>query len=136
LRRELRSWSSTEASHETRRSAGPWHAPSVTDVSMAKRQETGRAATTGAVGAVVYCRVSTKEQTQNLSLDTQRRSCLKHCEQNGWTVREVFREEGESAKTANRPELLRMLAYCRENKSTVQHVVVYRIDGKATTMPC
>ena len=29
--------------------------------------------------ALIYCRVSTKEQTQNLSLPTQRRDCERYC---------------------------------------------------------
>lgn len=82
----------------------------------------------GEIGAVVYCRVSTKEQVQNLSLGTQQRSCVAFCEQNGWKIREIFVEAGESAKTADRPQLRALMAYCRENKGSVQHLVVYRVD--------
>ena len=31
------------------------------------------------VGAVIYARVSTKEQTENLSLPTQLRACEEYC---------------------------------------------------------
>ena len=31
------------------------------------------------VGAVIYVRVSTKEQTENLSLPTQLRACEEYC---------------------------------------------------------
>ena len=78
--------------------------------------------------AVVYCRVSTKEQTQNLSLPTQRRECEAYCRREGIEVARVFMERGESAKTANRPELQTMLAFCRENKKRVQLVVVYNLS--------
>ena len=77
---------------------------------------------------MIYNRVSTREQVENLSLDTQRRACLAYCEQNGWAVRRVFVEEGESAKTANRPQLREMIQFCGENRGGVQHVVVYKID--------
>jgi DNA invertase Pin-like site-specific DNA recombinase len=80
------------------------------------------------IGAVIYCRVSTKEQVQNLSLETQRRACVKFCQSAGWAVRQVFVEEGESAKTTKRPKLLELLRYCRENKGTIQHLIVYRVD--------
>ena len=66
--------------------------------------------------AVVYCRVSTKEQTQNLSLPTQKRACREHCERQQLEIAQTFVDEGESAKTADRPQLQRMLELCRENR--------------------
>jgi site-specific DNA recombinase len=78
--------------------------------------------------AVIYCRVSTKEQVENLSLATQRRACEDLCRREGWDVAAVFIEEGESAKTADRTELQRMLAFCRENKKRVGFVVVYNLS--------
>ena len=54
------------------------------------------------VGAVIYVRVSTKEQTENLSLPTQLRACEEYCRRQGYEVLERFHEEGESAKTADR----------------------------------
>src|SRR5258708_30475300 len=54
------------------------------------------------VGAVIYVRVSTKEQTENLSLSTQLKACEQYCQRQGFEVLARFREEGESAKTADR----------------------------------
>ena len=51
------------------------------------------------VGAVIYVRVSTKEQTENLSLPTQLRACEEYCRRQGYEVLERFHEEGESAKS-------------------------------------
>ena len=51
------------------------------------------------VGAVIYVRVSTKEQTENLSLPTQFRACEEYCRRQGYEILERFHEEGESAKT-------------------------------------
>jgi hypothetical protein len=62
------------------------------------------------VGAVIYLRVSTKEQTENLSLPTQLRACEEYCRREGYEILERFREEGESAKTADRPQLQRLLS--------------------------
>ena len=78
--------------------------------------------------AVIYCRVSTKEQVENLSLATQRKACEEYCKRESWDVARVFVEEGESAKTADRTELTRMIAYCRENKRKVGVVVVYNVS--------
>ncbi|MCP4444640.1 MAG: recombinase family protein [Myxococcales bacterium] len=81
--------------------------------------------------AVVYCRVSTKEQAENHSLGTQQRDCELYCDRNHLDVDQVFIEPGESAKTADRPELRRMMTYCRENKGRVQFLVVYSVSRLA-----
>jgi len=78
--------------------------------------------------AVIYCRVSTKEQTQNLSLPTQRKACIEYCERNGLTVDRIFVEEGESAKTADRTEFQKLISYCRENRKRIQFIVVYSLS--------
>src|SRR5438128_5611723 len=79
------------------------------------------------VGAVIYIRVSTKEQTENLSLSTQLKACENYCERQGFEVLARFREEGESAKTADRTELQKLLRFCRANKGAVQFVVVFNL---------
>jgi site-specific DNA recombinase len=59
------------------------------------------------IGAVIYVRVSTKEQTENLSLPTQLRACEEYCRRQGYEILERFQEDGESAKTTDRSELQR-----------------------------
>src|SRR5207237_8997959 len=49
------------------------------------------------------------------------------CVQHGYEVLERFKEEGESAKTADRPELQRLLKYCRTHKGRVHFVVVFNL---------
>src|SRR5437870_5179106 len=79
------------------------------------------------VGAVIYVRVSTKEQTENLSLPTQLKACEEYWQRQGFRVLARFREEGESAKTADRTELQKLLQFCRTNKGRVQFVVVFNL---------
>jgi DNA invertase Pin-like site-specific DNA recombinase len=79
------------------------------------------------IGAVIYVRVSTKEQTENLSLPTQLRACEEYCRREGFEVLERFNEEGESAKTTDRTELQKLLKYCRTHKGKVHFVVVYNL---------
>lgn len=78
--------------------------------------------------AVIYCRVSTKEQTENLSLKSQERACRDLCEREGLEVVRVFVEGGESAKTANRTELANLLHFCSSTRPRIDYVVVYRVD--------
>src|SRR5947207_2139697 len=78
--------------------------------------------------AVIYCRVSSKDQVDNLSLPTQEKACAEYCQRQGWEVNRVFVERGESAKTANRTELKNLLEYCRTKKGLVGCVVVYSLS--------
>jgi len=79
------------------------------------------------VGAVIYVRVSTKEQTENLSLPTQLRACEEYCRRQGYEILERYHEEGESAKTTDRSQLQALLKYCRTHKGKVHFVVVYNL---------
>ncbi len=79
------------------------------------------------VGAVIYVRVSTKEQTENLSLPTQLRACEEYCRRQGYEILERFHEEGESAKTTDRSQLQNLLTFCRLNKGRVHFVVVFNL---------
>src|SRR5271157_3582929 len=77
--------------------------------------------------AVIYTRVSSGRQVENASLDTQEQVCKDYCAGQGWAVLRVFREEGESAKTADRTQLQQALNYCRENKPRPAYFVVYDV---------
>ena len=59
--------------------------------------------------AIIYCRVSTKEQVEEgNSLVTQERNCREYAIKNNYNVVQVFIERGESAKTAERTELQKL----------------------------
>ena len=72
--------------------------------------------------------MSTKEQARNLSLRTQQEACERFCAREGITVAKVFVEEGESAKSLDRPVFQDLLAYCRANGGRVHAVVVYDLS--------
>ncbi len=80
--------------------------------------------------AYIYVRVSTAEQVDNHSLETQEQACREYCERAGLHVVGVFRDEGESAKTTERPELQALLNACAVDgkRDGVSTVVVYKVD--------
>ena len=81
------------------------------------------------LNAVIYTRVSTEEQTQNYSLDSQEKECRAYADRNNLFVAKLFREEGASAKTVSgRPELKQLLSYCTNKKNQVSTVLVYKFD--------
>ena len=59
--------------------------------------------------AVIYYRVSTADQVDGFSLDNQKEACQRYADDKGFNVVKLFSDEGESAKTTNRPELQAML---------------------------
>ncbi len=75
-------------------------------------------------GAVLYIRVSTGDQADPLNLSNQEAHCRDYCRQRGWPVVAVFTDPGQSARSVERPEFQRMLAFCRQNRRTVRYVIV------------
>ncbi len=79
--------------------------------------------------AVIYVRVSTKEQVdEGNSLSTQQKICNDYALKHEYEVAETFIEQGESAKTADRTELQKLLAYCADKKHGVNAVIIYKLD--------
>lgn len=80
---------------------------------------------------VIYTRVSTTEQAiDRTSLETQERECQDYARKHRVEVIEerIFREKGESAKVANRPELQNMLEYVRKHKGDIEVLYIWKID--------
>lgn len=85
--------------------------------------------------AILYLRVSSKEQLKGKSLDTQKADCLRYCADQGFEVVEIFTEKGESAKNEDRTELQNLLAYCREHRKQVQYLTIWKVDRLARSVP-
>lgn len=78
---------------------------------------------------VIYCRVSTKEQVEEgNSLATQERLCKEYAAKQGFVVASIYVEQGESAKTADRTQLQKLIHFCTTKKNKVNAVIVYKID--------
>jgi site-specific DNA recombinase len=85
--------------------------------------------------AVIYLRVSTKEQAERggqaegFSIPAQREACVRRAEQLGAVVVEEFIDAGESAKSSSRPDLQRMLKHLAEQPT--RYVIVHKVDRLA-----
>lgn len=77
---------------------------------------------------LVLTRVSSKEQEQGFSLETQKKAIEQECEKLGFHILAYFGGVYESAKTDERKEFNRMLKYARESKEKVSHIMVYSVD--------
>src|SRR5665213_792227 len=77
---------------------------------------------------VIYCRVSSLEQVDGTSIESQERMCKEYAKREGIEVLEVFIERGESAKTADRTEFMKAIAFCSNKKNNVSVFIVYKLD--------
>ena len=77
---------------------------------------------------IIYVRVSSADQTQGTSLDSQERACREYAQKCGIEVVQVFIERGESATAATRTEFIKALEFCRKNSGVVSSFIVWKID--------
>ena len=77
---------------------------------------------------VIYIRVSSQEQVSGFSLDNQEKICREFASKNGEEVLGVFREEGESAKTADRTQLKLMMRFCETNRNKIGKLIIYSVN--------
>ena len=78
--------------------------------------------------AVIYLRVSTTQQVEGASLDTQQKMCQDWASRNDILVKEIYHDDGVSAKTLDRPAMKAMLAYLEANKGSVHYLITYQTD--------
>ncbi|MBR2134948.1 MAG: recombinase family protein [Bacteroidales bacterium] len=84
--------------------------------------------------AVIWTRVSTKEQADNnLSLRTQEKACRKYAVENGIEVDCIKGKTSESAKTVGK-HFREMLSYVSANKR-INTILVYSMDRFSRTGP-
>jgi site-specific DNA recombinase len=85
--------------------------------------------------AVIYVRVSTKSQAERdgdpegYSIPAQREAVMRKAEAMDAVVVQEFADRGESARSANRPELQRMLRYIRDH--AIDYCIVHKVDRLA-----
>ncbi|PKV75877.1 recombinase family protein [Pontibacter ramchanderi] len=86
--------------------------------------------------AVIYTRVSTKEQAEtNQSLETQLASCKDYAERHGYEVVGYFGGTYESAKSDERKEFKRMLDFVKNSKLKIGYIIVYSHDRFSRSGP-
>lgn len=82
--------------------------------------------------AIAYIRVSDQRQVEDgSSLTTQEKQVITYAASKDYTLLRVFTEEGESAKTDQRPKLRELLAYCKDRRNAVHVLIVPKIDRLA-----
>lgn len=89
----------------------------------------------GSATAVSYLRVSTKEQAEKdgsdegYSIPAQREANQRKAEQMGATIVAEFVDAGESARKADRPDLMKMIKYVATHQ--INYCIVHKVDRLA-----
>ena len=76
--------------------------------------------------AAIYARVSSNSQVFGYSQDEQVRLCEERCKMLNWKVRYIFKENGKSGGTLDRPKFQLMMEKARENRFNV--IIFWKLD--------
>jgi len=83
------------------------------------------------MNCLIYLRVSTKEQAEGgYSISAQREALVKYVCDKGWNLVDEYADCGESARSADRPQLQEMLHRVRKDES-IDAIIVHKLDRLA-----
>ncbi len=84
--------------------------------------------------AVIYTRVSSKDQADNNSLEVQLKATREYATRNNLIVKEIFGNTYESATSdIDRKEFRRMIKYAKEPKNEIKYIIVHTMDRFSRT---
>jgi site-specific DNA recombinase len=76
--------------------------------------------------AIAYTRISTADQSE-YSLESQERTIREYCARNGLQLVTIFKDDGQSSYTFDRPDFKALEAFIRKNKG-ITHLVILDLD--------
>ena len=82
--------------------------------------------------AYIYARVSTEEQAEEgKSIETQEKLCRDWAKNNNYIILGIYKDEGKSATSLNRPGLQDLLSKCQEKTNESDSILVQDTDRLA-----
>src|ERR1035441_6125490 len=92
------------------------------------------------MNAILYIRVSTLDQAirgdqpEGFSIPAQREACKRKAKSLKAIVIDEYVDRGESARSADRPELQRLLNDLRDRKKDISYIIVHKVDRLARSL--
>lgn len=77
---------------------------------------------------VIYTRVSSQQQADNLSLATQLKACTLYAEKMGYNIAATFGGTYESAETDERKQFTEMISFVKKFKGKISYILVYSLE--------
>jgi site-specific DNA recombinase len=96
------------------------------DNELTERKTKGR-------NAVIYTRVSSKEQMDNMSLTTQLKGCNVFAQKLNYQICGHFGGTYESAQSDERKEFVRMISFVKKAKEKISYIIVYSLERFSRT---
>src|SRR5438128_8719750 len=78
------------------------------------------------MNAIGYCRISIADQSR-YSMEGQERAIEQYCTTNDLTLLNIFKDDGESSYSFDRPDFNALEKFIRKNKS-VDYLIIYDYD--------
>lgn len=92
------------------------------------------------MNAILYIRVSTLDQAirgdqpEGFSIPAQREACKRKARSLKAMVVDEYVDRGESARSADRPELQRLLTDLHDRKKDINYIIVHKVDRLARSL--
>ncbi|MCT1531394.1 recombinase family protein [Sphingobacterium daejeonense] len=77
---------------------------------------------------VIYTRVSSQQQADNLSLATQLKACTLYAEKMEYNIAATFGGTYESAETDERKQFTAMISFVKKFKGKISYILVYSLE--------
>lgn len=77
---------------------------------------------------VIYTRVSSQQQADNLSLTTQLKGCTLYAEKMQYNIAATFGGTYESAETDERKQFTAMISFVKKFKGKISYILVYSLE--------
>lgn len=80
------------------------------------------------MNVILYTRVSTDEQAMGNSLDYQLNYLTAYCQGNNYNIIGVYKEDASAKDFERRPEMQKMMLYCKKHRKEVDLILFTRWD--------
>lgn len=80
------------------------------------------------MNVIIYCRVSSDEQAKGCSLDYQENTLKEYCRLHQYNIVNTYREDASAKEFTNRPEMQKIMSFCKLNKGVVDQILFIRWD--------
>ena len=77
---------------------------------------------------VIYTRVSSQQQADNLSLATQLKACTLYAEKMAYNIAATFGGTYESAETDERKQFTAMISFVKKYRGKISYILVYSLE--------
>ncbi|PYV26872.1 MAG: hypothetical protein DMG24_06035 [Acidobacteria bacterium] len=80
------------------------------------------------MNGVIYCRVSSKEQIEGTSLESQEQACREYARSHNIKVLKILSSAASPPSLPTALSFIELIDFCRQNKGAVEVLLVWKVD--------